>query len=281
VYSCAYYRHANDSLEQAQIEKIDRICRKLQLGPNDHLLEIGTGWGAFAMHAARNYGCKVTTTTISREQHDYVRDHLARSPHLQNRIELLFEDYRSLRGRYDKIASIEMFEAVGFDHYDDFFGACDRLLAPGGAMLLQTITITDQKFPAYRKSADWLQKYIFPGAQLASVSAILASLARATKMSLCHAEEIGMHYARTLADWRARFHARLPEVRAMGFDQRFIRMWDFYLASCEGAFQERYTGDVQLVLAKNFSRRRLISDPAPPEQAEQTAPVRVSVSIEV
>jgi cyclopropane-fatty-acyl-phospholipid synthase len=279
VYSCGCYRHVDDSLENAQIEKLDRICRKLRLGPGDHLLEIGTGWGAFAIHAARNYGCKVTTTTISREQHDYVRARLTRSADLRSKIELLFEDYRNLRGRYDKIASIEMFEAVGFAHYDDFFGACDRLLAPDGVMLLQTITITGQKFASYLKSSDWLQKHIFPGAQLASVSGILASLARATKMSLCHSEEIGMHYARTLADWHDRFRARLPEVRAMGFDERFIRKWDFYLASCEAAFLERYTGDVQLLLTKNFNRRTLLTDPAPAETAGQAATVRMTMSI--
>jgi cyclopropane-fatty-acyl-phospholipid synthase len=261
MYSCAYYRSADDSLEMAQAEKLDLICRKLRLAPGDRVLEIGTGWGSFAFHAARYYGCHVTTTTISRKQHDYVADRLARSGSLRSKIELLFKDYRHLQGSYDKIVSIEMFEAVGFDHYDDFFSACDRLLQPDGTMLLQTITIQDQKSPAYLRSADWLQKYIFPGSQLASLSGVLASLARSTKLGLYHSEDIGIHYARTLEEWRARFHARIPAIRKLGFDDRFIRMWDFYLASCAGSFLERYVSDVQLLLSKNLNCKPLMSEP--------------------
>ena len=261
IYSSAIYAHADDSLEQAQSEKLDRICRKLCLGPQDHVLEIGTGWGAFAIHAARNYGCRVTTTTISREQHDYVAALLQRTENRRYPIQLLFEDYRELRGRYDKVVSIEMFEAVGYKYYDDFFGVCDRLLTDDGSMLLQTITMHDQKFGMYRKQSDWTQKYIFPGAQLASLSGVLSSLARATSMSLFHAEDLGMHYARTLQEWRARFQENLPVVRAHGFDDRFIRMWDFYLASCTGSFLERYTSDIQLLLTKNFNRRSLVGEP--------------------
>jgi cyclopropane-fatty-acyl-phospholipid synthase len=261
MYSCAYYRSANDSLEMAQAEKLDLICRKLRLAPGDRVLEIGTGWGSFAFYAARYYGCHVTTTTISRKQHDYVADRLARSGALQTKIELLFSDYRHLEGSYDKIVSIEMFEAVGFDHYDEFFATCDRLLKPDGTMLLQTITIQDQKFGTYIRSADWLQKYIFPGAQLASLSGVLASLARSTKLGLYHSEDIGIHYARTLEDWRARFHASLPTVRKLGFDERFIRMWDFYLASCAGSFLERFVSDVQLLLSKIMNRQALMFEP--------------------
>jgi cyclopropane-fatty-acyl-phospholipid synthase len=249
AYSCAYYERADDTLEQAQIQKFDRICRKLQLGRRDHVLEIGTGWGGFAAYAAETYGCRITTTTISRQQHDYARGVFSNSRE-GDRVELLFEDYRNLRGQYDKIVSIEMFEAVGYDHYDDYFGACDRLLKPDGSMVLQTITILESKFQQYRKQSDWIKKYIFPGAELASIIAIQQSLARKTRMQLHHIEDIGLHYALTLNEWRRRFLDSLVEVRNLGFDARFVRMWDYYLAYCEGAFRERYIGDVQLVLNK-------------------------------
>ena len=249
AYSCAYYESAQDTLEQAQMSKFDRICRKLQLGPQDHVLEIGTGWGGFAAYAAETYGCRVTTTTISQQQHDYAREVFSGS-RAGERIQLLFEDYRSLRGQFDKIVSIEMFEAVGYEHYDDYFAACDRLLKPDGSMLLQTITILEEKFQQYRKQSDWIKKHIFPGAELASVIEIQRSLARSTRMQLFHSEDIGKHYALTLHEWRRRFLDRLPEVRHLGFDERFVRMWDYYLAYCEGAFREGYISDVQLVLSK-------------------------------
>ncbi|MEO8371625.1 MAG: cyclopropane-fatty-acyl-phospholipid synthase family protein [Candidatus Solibacter sp.] len=267
MYSCAWYETAQDSLETAQVQKLDRICRKLELGPDDHVLEIGTGWGGFALHAARRYGCRVTTTTISREQHDFARRRFCNEPG-GDRIELLCEDYRKLTGRYDKLVSIEMFEAVGFDYYDEFFGACDRLLRPDGSMLIQTITINDQKFPAYRKRSDWIQKHIFPGSELASMVGVLASLARATSLGLFLAEDMGAHYARTLAEWRRRFHDRELEVRELGFDDRFIRMWDYYLAYCEGAFLERHISDVQLLLTKSGNTRGLPGEPWHGRQAE-------------
>ncbi len=260
VYSCAWYETAEDTLETAQVQKLDRACRKLQLGPADHVLEIGTGWGAMAIHAASHYGCRVTTTTISQEQYDYAHEQIARAG-LTGKIELLFEDYRHLKGRFDKLVSIEMFEAVGFEFYDTFFGACDRLLKPDGAMLLQAITMNDAKFPVYRKRADWIQKYIFPGSELASVSGICGSLARVTGMSLFHAEDMGTHYAKTLRTWRERFHAELPAVKELGFDARFIRMWDFYLTYCEGAFLERHISDFQFLLTKSSAQRALIGEP--------------------
>jgi cyclopropane-fatty-acyl-phospholipid synthase len=260
MYSCGYYATPLDTLEEAQFQKIDRICRKLDLRADDHVLEIGTGWGGFAEHAVKHYGCRVTTTTISRQQYDYAAQRFASIPE-GDRIELLRQDYRLLSGRYDKIVSIEMFEAVGLTNYDDFFGACDRLLRPEGSMLLQTITIDEQTFPAYRRRADFIQKYIFPGAELASVSEILRSLARATKLSLFHAEDIGTHYARTLTAWRERFQDRMAEVRELGFDGRFTRMWDYYLSYCEGAFLERHIGDFQLLLTKNHSPRNLYGEP--------------------
>jgi len=250
AYSCAYYERPQDSLEQAQMQKFDRICRKLQLRPQDHVLEIGTGWGGFAVYAAETYGCRITTTTISRQQHDYAHELFSRSSAV-DRIELLFDDYRNLSGQYDKIVSIEMFEAVGYEHYDAYFETCDRLLKSEGSMLLQTITILESKFHQYRKQSDWIKKHIFPGAELASVVEIERSLARASRMKLCRFEDIGMHYALTLHEWRRRFLERLTEVRQLGFDERFLRMWDYYLAYCEGAFREGYIGDVQLVLGKS------------------------------
>lgn len=260
VYSSAIYEREETTLEDAQIEKIDRLCRKLGLQPGDHVLEIGTGWGAMALHAAEVYGCRVTTTTISQQQFDGAKAAFARSG-ARDRIELLFEDYRKLQGQYDHIVSVEMFEAVGLDHYDEFFGACDRLLKPGGAMAMQAITMNEQKFPAYQKGSDWIQKRIFPGAELASVKEVLASLQRATKMSLLHLEDIGIHYALTLAEWRRRFHARASEVRALGFDDRFMRTWDYYLAYCEAAFRERHIGDVQVVMTKNNNVSWMPGDP--------------------
>ena len=272
LYSCAVFEELEDTLEVAQIRKLDRICRKLQLGPDDRVLEIGTGWGGFAAYAATRYGCRVTTTTISRKQHEHAARWFASLDASGERITLLDRDYRELTGRYEKIVSIEMFEAVGFNHYDEFFGAVERLLAPDGAALIQTITVDDQRFEAYRAAADWVEKYIFPGGELAALGAILQSVARTTDMSLFHAENIGMHYTATLHAWRERFTARLPEVRALGYDDRFIRMWDLYLAYCEAAFAERYIGDYQLLLTKNRASRSLYGDPPTRARAELTVP---------
>jgi len=274
MYSCAWFDTTDDTLERAQLQKLDRICRKLDLRPGDHVLEIGTGWGAFALHAVRNYGCRVTTTTISDQQFQYARA-LFDSNREGDRIELLLQDYRHLRGEYDKIVSIEMFEAVGYDNYDTFFGCCDRLLKRDGSMLLQTIVMNDQNFPAYRRKADWIQKYIFPGSELASLTGILRSLGRSTRLSMFHAEDMGAHYARTLAEWRSRFNASLDDIRALGFDQRFIRMWDYYLAYCEAAFLERHISDFQLMLTKTHNRQALIGEPW---RSDVSAKVRVQAA---
>ncbi|HEU0123569.1 MAG TPA: cyclopropane-fatty-acyl-phospholipid synthase family protein [Bryobacteraceae bacterium] len=270
MYSCALYRSPDDSLEQAQLHKLARICEKLQLTKDDHILEIGSGWGGFAEYAVRHYGCRVTTTTISQQQHDYCQRRFAGSP-AGERIVLRKADYRDLTGQFDKLVSIEMFEAVGLRHYDTFFQRCDRLLKPDGIALLQTITINEQAFPAYIRRSDWIQKYIFPGGELASVSEILRSLARATQLSLYHAEDLGTHYARTLAAWRERFHASLDEVRGLGFDERFVRMWDYYLVYCEGAFLERHVSDCQLVLIKNHNACTLYGEPWENGSAEGSA----------
>jgi len=260
VYSSAVYRHGDDSLEDAQEEKLDRICRKLSLSPGDRVLEIGTGWGAFALHASRHYGCTVTTTTISREQHDYAREAFARGGEAGRRITLLLEDYRNLKGSYNKLVSIEMFEAVGLDFYDAFFSQCDRLLTSDGSMVMQAITMNEHRFPAYKKETDWIQRRIFPGSQLASVREILSSLVRSTRLSMYHMEDIGMHYAYTLAEWRRRFHENIDQVRALGFDEPFCRTWDYYLAFCEGAFRERHIGDVQIMLTKNSNPSLLFGE---------------------
>jgi len=249
AYSCAYFETAQDSLEAAQARKYDLICRKLQLSPGDHLLEIGTGWGGFAAHAAEHFGCRVTTTTLSAQQHAAAAERFRRRG-LSDRVTLLQEDYRHLRGCFDKLVSIEMFEAVGLRYYDTFFRAAEGLLRPGGTFLLQTITMNEQHFPDYARGTDWIQQYIFPGAELASVAEILRSTARVTRFALEHLEEIGPHYARTLHHWRERFLARRGAVRDLGFDDRFLRTWDYYLAYCEGAFAERYIGDVQLLFRK-------------------------------
>ncbi len=261
MYSCGYFRAEDDSLEAAQAEKVDRACRLLNLGPDDHLLEIGSGWGGLAAWAASRYGCRVTTTTISEEQYRYVQAWKARAGAVGERVEVLRTDYRQLTGQFDKAVSIEMFEAVGLRHYDAYFGAVDRLLKPGGSMLLQTITVSDQWFPRYHGSPDWIEKYIFPGGELAAMGEVQQSLARCTSLSLYTAENFGTHYARTLHEWRRRFLARLDQVRALGFDDRFIRMWDFYLAICEAAFLERHCGLYQALLVKQGSRLRQYNEP--------------------
>jgi cyclopropane-fatty-acyl-phospholipid synthase len=261
LYSCAYFRNSKDSLHSAQQHKLEQICRKLRVAPGDKILEIGCGWGAFAVYAAQRYGAHITAATISNAQYEYATELLARTEVRPGFVKLLREDYRKLAGQFDKIVCIEMFEAVGFDHYDEFFSACDRLLTPDGTMLLQTITLPEQEVRAYRHRTDWIQTYIFPGSELASVSEISRSLARRTKLALTHIESMGMHYAQTLAAWRERFRQNIASVQHLGFDERFVRMWDFYLAWCEGAFRERYVNLAQVVLAKHGTQCALLGDP--------------------
>jgi len=254
MYSSAIFERPEMTLEEAQRARLDRICRKLELKPGDHLLEIGTGWGGLAMHAAQRYGCRVTTTTISREQFGHARERVAAAG-LTDRVTLLLQDYRDLRGRYDKLVSIEMIEAVGHSFYDAYFRQCGRLLEDEGLMLLQAITIADQRYAAARRSVDFIQRHIFPGSTIPSVSVMLDSLTRSTDMKLVHLEDIGPHYATTLRKWRENFLGGLDTVRALGFPERFVRMWEFYLCYCEGGFEERALGDVQMLLAKPGSRR--------------------------
>ena len=278
-YSSAWFGDEEDTLETAQRRKLDRLFQTLRLGPDDHLLEIGTGWGALAEHAAATIGCRVTTTTISREQHDFARARFGRLGDAGRRITLLFEDYRAVRGRFDKIVSVEMFEAVGLRHYDDFFAACDRLTTDRGAVLLQTITISEQDFrTAYGRTEDWIQRYIFPGSELACLSEMLRSVGRATSLRPFRLEDIGTHYARTLHAWRGRFHANLPAARQLGLDDRFVRTWDLYLAFCEAGFAERHISDVQLLLTRAYHDGVYVGEPwqraAPVAMSDVTAPVR-------
>jgi len=249
AYSCAVFERDDATLHEAQLAKFERICRKLQLSPRDHLLEIGTGWGGFAIHAASRYGCRVTTTTISREQHDWAREKIAAAG-VQDRVTLLLDDYRDLRGRYDKLVSIEMIEAVGARYLDTYTAQCARLLEPHGAMLLQAITIQDQLYEEALESVDFIQRFVFPGSFIPSVTAITDSVRRATDMKVFNLEDIGPHYATTLRRWRENFFAKLPEVRRLGYPDAFVRLWDYYLCYCEGGFLERQLGDVQMLLTK-------------------------------
>lgn len=253
MYSSAIFEREGMSLEAASIAKLDRICRKLDLKPDDHVMEIGTGWGGFALHAARHYGCHVTTTTISPSQHDVARERVAAAG-LNERITLLQKDYRDLTGQYDRLVSIEMIEAVGHQYYDTFFRKCSELLKPEGAMLLQAITIADQRYEAAKKSVDFIQRYIFPGSCIPSVAAMTGAVARATDMRLTDLKDIGPDYAVTLRCWRKNFFANLEQVRALGYPESFIRMWEFYLCYCEAGFIERVISDVQLLLVKPLAR---------------------------
>jgi cyclopropane-fatty-acyl-phospholipid synthase len=258
TYSCALFARPELSLQQAQVAKLDAICRKLDLGPLDHLLEIGTGWGGLAIHAARHYGCRVTTTTISREQHAFAKERIAQLG-LSDQITLLFKDYRDLEGRFDKLASIEMVEAVGERYLDGYFGKCASLLEPHGAMLLQAITIQDQHYEQALGSVDYIQRFIFPGSFIPSVTALTDSVRRASDMKVFHLEDIGPHYARTLREWRQRFFHDLPAVQKLGLPESFVRMWEFYLCYCEGGFEERQLGTVHMLLTKPGSRRAPIT----------------------
>ncbi len=253
TYSSAVFEPAGISLEQAQTEKYDRICRKLQLVPADHLVEIGCGWGGFAIHAARRYGCRVTATTISQRQLALARQRVVAAG-LADRVQLLQTDYRDLHGQYDKLASIEMIEAVGYEHLNRYFETCSRLLRPQGLMALQAITIPDQRFARYRRSVDFIQRYVFPGGFLPSLGAIQRAVGKQTDLRMVHCEDFAGHYAETLRIWSARFEQRLAEVRQLGLPERFIRLWRYYLAYCEAGFRERMIGLAQFMFAKPASR---------------------------
>jgi cyclopropane-fatty-acyl-phospholipid synthase len=253
MYSAGIHLAADEPLEAAQFRKLERICRKLALSPSDHLVEIGTGWGGMALHAAKHHGCRVTTTTISKEQHALAVERIAAAG-LSDRVTVLLEDYRDLKGRFDKLVSIEMIEAIGHQFLDTYFAKVSALLAPHGLGLIQAITIEDHRYERALRNVDFIQRYIFPGSFIPSIAAMAGAMARATDLKIFHLEDIGPSYAVTLRQWRERFDARLDQVRALGYPERFVRMWHFYLAYCEGGFIERSIGDVQLLLAKPGAR---------------------------
>jgi cyclopropane-fatty-acyl-phospholipid synthase len=253
MYSCAYYPSADASLEQAQLAKLDRICDRLQLGPDNHLLEIGTGWGGMAIHAARRSGCRVTTTTISRAQRELATRRV-REAGLEGQVTVLLEDYRDLRGRYDRLVSVEMIEAVGWQYFDDYFRRCDELLTDDGLMLLQAITIDDRIYEIEKAARSFANTHVFPGGCLPSEGLIASCLARVTSMRQVWIDDITAHYPPTLAAWRERFFDAWDRLRTDGYDERFRRLWDFYLSSSEAGFRERRIGDVQALFAKPGAR---------------------------
>ncbi|MEO0443516.1 MAG: cyclopropane-fatty-acyl-phospholipid synthase family protein [Pseudomonadota bacterium] len=249
MYSSAIYANENVSLDEAAVFKLDHICRRLQLNKNDHLLEIGTGWGGMAIHAAKHYGCRVTTTTISKEQHQHAVEAVKQAG-LEGRITVLLDDYRDLEGGFDKLVSIEMIEAVGRRYYPSYFSTCARLLKDDGLMLIQAITMPDQRYSISSDSSDFIQRYIFPGGDLPSLGAIARNVGEYTDMQIAGIEDITLDYARTLEDWRQRFFDKLAFVKSLGYDDVFIRMWDFYLSYCEGGFRERSINTLQLLITK-------------------------------
>lgn len=253
MYSSAVYPSAGATLAEAQQHKLAQICQRLQLSPQDHLIEIGTGWGSMAIYAAQHYGCKVTTTTISQQQYDYTAERI-RELGLEQQITLLFKDYRELEGTYDKLVSIEMIEAVGDEFLDDYFEKCSSLLKPDGIMVLQAITMVDNRYQQYVREVDFIKRYIFPGGCLPSISRMANAVADKTDLVIRQVQDIGFDYARTLKDWCDNFMAQRDAVHQLGYDDNFIRLWHFYLCYCEGGFRERATSAVHLVLTKPENR---------------------------
>ena len=254
MYSSAIWSDPADTLETASEHKLERICRKLDLKPTDRVIEIGTGWGGFALYAAQHYGCHVTTTTISREQHALASKRVAEAD-MQGQVTLLLEDYRDLDGQYDKLVSIEMVEAIGASYLDVYFGKLGSLLKSDGLALVQAITIEDRRYAQALKSVDFIKRHVFPGSFIPSISALIAAKTRASDLALIQLEDFGSSYALTLKAWRERFTAKLAQVRAQGFDERFERLWEFYLAYCEGGFRERSIGVAHLLMARPGHRR--------------------------
>ena len=246
MYSSAIFPTADASLHEAQIYRLNHICNQLQLSSSDHLVEIGTGWGSMAIHAVHNFGCRVTTTTLSLEQYEHTLERVKKAG-LEDQITVLLQDYRDLEGTFDKLVSIEMIEAIGWQQFDTYFAKCGELLKPGGRLLIQAITIADQRYENAKRSVDFIQRYIFPGSNLPSISAMTSSIARKSDLLVTGLEDIGLHYAKTLRYWRQAFLDQLPLVREMGYSDDFIRMWEFYLCYCEGGFLERAISDVHLI----------------------------------
>jgi len=257
MYSSAVFEQPSMTLEEASQAKLKGICEKLELSSSDHLLEIGTGWGGLAIYAARKYGCRVTTTTISSEQYHFAQQR-AREEGLADRITVLRDDYRDLTGQFGKLVSVEMLEAIGHEFVDTYFEKCSSLLRPDGMMLLQTITIAHDQYDRAKRSVDFIQRYIFPGGSLSSIPVLKRSVARATDLRLHHLEDIGPDYATTLRHWRERMFSRIADIRALGYSEEFIRMWDFYFCYCEGGFVEQAIGDAQLLVVKPKSCPRIV-----------------------
>jgi cyclopropane-fatty-acyl-phospholipid synthase len=249
MYSSALFDGQKMPLATASLNKIETICQKLQLKASDHLIEIGTGWGGMALYAASNYGCRVTTTTLSQQQHDFTKDAIARA-NLQDRVTVIMQDYRELEGKYDKLVSIEMIEAVGHQYFSNYFRKCSDLLKPDGLMAIQAITISDQRYEQARKSVDFIQRYIFPGGCLPSIQVIANHVAEDTDMCILTVSDMAKDYAKTLAVWRESFTSKIEHIRSLGFSEQFIRMWMYYLCYCEGGFEERVIGATQIVMAK-------------------------------
>ena len=253
TYSCGYFNNDSVSLEQASIEKIDRICRKLKLNENDHILEIGTGWGSFSLYAAKQYGCTIDTVTISDAQYEYASRKIESSG-LGSKINIFNKDYRKIEGQYDKIVSIEMIEAVGHQFIPQYFSKLCSLLEEDGLLAIQGITYNDQNFEQYKNSVDFIKKYIFPGSCLISVAQISDVIKEYTDLAIVDMEDITKHYAETLNRWKVNFMKVTPEVKRMGFSEAFIKMWEFYFVFCEAGFLERNIGDIQLVFSKSGAR---------------------------
>ena len=253
TYSSGIFRNENSSLKEAQIEKYDRICRELNLKSTDHVLEIGTGWGGFSIYAAENYGCKITTTTISKEQFKMAHDRITKRG-LNDRIEVRLQDYRELTGQYDKIVSIEMLEAVGHEYLDTYFKQINSLLKKDGALALQVITSHDSNYDKLRKGVDWIQKHIFPGSLLPSISAINNSVNKTGNLHLHNLKNFGLDYAKTLRIWRKNFNERITHTYKLGFDETFRRKWNYYLSYCEAAFEMRNISVVQMVYTRPNNR---------------------------
>ena len=253
MYSSAIFADADTPLDEAAEYKLKVICERLHLSPQDHVIEIGSGWGGFAIYAAQNYGCRVTTTTISENQYALAQQRIEAAG-LSDRITLLKQDYRQLEGQFDKLVSIEMIEAVGWQYYDTFFATCSRLLKPEGLALIQAITITDQRYEQARHNVDFIQRYIFPGSCIPSVQALLTASGQASDLRLIAQQDYAEHYARTLKAWWERFQHNRAAITELGYDDTFARMWQFYLCYCEGGFRERSIGVSHLVFAKPLNR---------------------------
>lgn len=254
MYSSAIFARDDMRLEEASLAKLDRICKKLDLQPQDHLIEIGTGWGGMAIYAAKHYGCKVTTATISEQQYHYVTQKI-KEKGLEDRVNVLLQDYRTLEGKFDKLVSIEMIEAVGHQYLDTYFRKCSELVKPDGLMLLQAITIKDQRYEYARDSSDFIKKYIFPGGFLPSVAVINHTVRKTTDLQMVHMEQFGQSYAQTLNHWRKRFTENLIKIESLGYSPEFIKMWEFYLASCEGGFKEHTINCAQMLFEKPDYRK--------------------------